>query len=77
MLYFYFVDKLNACFCAQALLITKSANARATSDLDSKMSTLIDILAGIENYVCDITFLAKLSQLFIRSADKLRVHIVP
>ena len=26
---------------------------------------------------CDIAFLAKISQLFMRSADKLRVHIVP
>ena len=26
---------------------------------------------------CDIAFWAKFSQLFMRSADKLRVHIVP
>ena len=38
---------------------------------------LVDIITGIENYACDITFLAKISQLFMRSADKLRVHIVP
>ena len=41
------------------------------------MTRLVDILTGIENYACDITFLAKISQLFMRSADKLRVHIVP
>ena len=38
---------------------------------------LVDIITGIENYACDITFLAKISQLFMRSADKLRVHIAP